>query len=605
MKDIRNELEELKKEVDSGALQLPAAERSRRPLVPIAAAAGLGLLALGISIYAVFFRGVEAEDAWELRPLTTFQGMEENPTWNPDGSLIAYDKPGPEGNDIYVIAASGGPPERLTRSPPYNALPRWSPTGEHIAYVSDRGAGLAICLIPQRGGDPREIVRTTDWARGAPLGAMPWSPDGKQLLFMRDDVLWRVDIGTLEESPFADAGVGVGGASWSPDGRWITFERWQDERPGLWVIAAKGGEPRPLVVDEHANAQPAWSADGRRLVFQSVHKGYPHLWEVEVSTRRLRQLTSGPVNDYSPTVARDGRVAFMQSREGADLYICRVADGGQRQVTFHRGGSYDPRFSPDGKKLLCVSNRSGEYQLWMRDLATDSERQLTFGPEECQGGDWSPDGRRIVFLSDRDGGLRLWLVNVDGGAPRQLMDRTVSLALPRWSPDGRAVSFLLEEHVWAVDPEHGNPKQLLTSVLRLGHQQEWFQFDWYLDSRRAVYSRRAEDGSGEPEMVVRELESGREVVLFRGVHAETIVAPDGRGVAFCRGAEFQQELCILRLRPPDSPDGLPEPIGEPQQLTDGKGAWHVHNGGWSPDSEEIVYTHAAPEGEILVIENYR
>ncbi len=604
-KDIRNELVELKQEVDSGALQIPAGERSRRSPVTIAAA-GLGVLALGISTYAVFFRREAAEDAWEIRPLTTFQGMEANPTWSPDGSLIAYDKPGPEGNDIYVIPASGGEPERLTRSPPYNWLPRWSPTGQYIAYASSRGTGFAVCLIPQRGGDPREIVRVADWVGWAELGAMPWSPDGKELLFTRGDALWKVDIATLEETRLNEEGDGGGSATWSPDGRWIAFERWRDERPAIWAIPAGGGEARPLVVDEHANGQPAWSADGRRLVFRSDRKGSsPHLWEVEVSTRRLRQLTRGPVNDYSPTVARDGRVAFGQAREGADLYICRIADGSKRQVTFHRGGSYDPRISLDGGRLLCVSNRSGEYQLWMLEPATRSERQLTFGPGECQAADWSPDGRRIVYLSDRDGSLRLWLLNMDGGAPRRLMDRTVSLALPRWSPDGRAVSFLVEEHVWAVDPDHGGPRRLLPGVLRLGHQREWLQFDWYLDGRRAVYSRQAEDGSGEPVMVVRDLESDREVVLFRGFHAETIVAPDGRAVAFCRGGEYQQELCVLRLRFPESPDGLPEPIGEPRQLTDGRGAWHVHNGGWSPDGEEIVYTHAAPEGEILVIENYR
>ncbi len=600
-KDIRNELEELKKELDSGELQVPVAERARRPVV--IAAVGLGALVLGISIYAVFFRRETAEDAWEIRPLTTMQGWEGSPTWSPDGSFIAYDKPGPGGEDIYVMASSGGDPLRLTRSPPSNTFPRWSPTGQVIAFVSSRGAETAICLIPALGGPARELVRITDWIGNA-LGAMPWSPDGTKLLFSRGGALWKIDIGTGEEARLTDPDVGGAAGTWSPNGKWIAFTRRQDERPELWLLPAEGGKPRPLLVDAHGNDAPAWSADGRRIVFQSDRTGASNLWEIEVTSGRLRQLTVG-VNVQDPTVARDGRVAFIQTREGADLYISRVADGSRRQITFHRGGSYAPRFAPDGSKLVYESNRSGDEEIWMLDLTTGAERQLTFDPAYDTAPDWSPDGRQVAFFSNRDGGPGLWILNVDGGAPRRLTDRKVSYSAPRWSPDGRAISFYVEKDVFAVDPDGGNPRQLLSGVLRPGHMNEASEFNWYRDSLHAVYTRRAEDGSGEPQMVLRDLESGREVVLFRGIHAETIVSPDGRAVAFSRGSPFQQELCVLRLGPPDSSGGLPEPIGDPQQLTDGKSVWHVHNGGFSPDGKEIVYTHAQPEGEIMVIENYR
>jgi len=602
VKDIRNELEELNKELDSGELQAPLVERARRPLATILTAAGLGVLALGISIYAVFFRGEAAEDAWEIRPLTTMQGWEGSPTWSPDGSLVAYDKPGPEGDDIYVMGSSGGDPVRLTRSPPGNREPRWSPTGQYIAYASERGADTAICLIPPLplGGPTRELLPIVHGS----LGAMPWSPDGKELLIPRDGALWKVDIGTGEETRLTDPGVWAELATWSPDGKWIAFSR--ADGSGLWLLPAGGGEPRRLLVDEHRNWGPAWSSDSQRILFSSDRAASSlDLWEVDVDSGRLRQLTSGPVQDEAPTVARDGRVAFAQAREGADLYIVRVTDGSRRQITFHRGGSYRPRFAPDGSKLVYESNRSGAYEIWTLDLATGTEQQLTFDHRYASSADWSPDGRQIVFFSNRDGDPRLWLLNEAGGAPRRLMDRAVSNSAPKWSPDGRAISFYVENDVWAVDPDGGNPRRLLSGVLRPGHMSEASEFNWYRDSRHAVYTRRAEDGSGEPQMVVRDLASGREVVLFRGAHAETIVAPDGRAVAFCRGSPFQQELCVLRLRPPDSSAGLPEPIGDPQQLTDGKGAWHVHNGGWSPDGKEIAYTHAAPESDILVIENYR
>jgi Tol biopolymer transport system component len=45
-------------------------------------------------------------------------------------------------------------------------------------------------------------------------------------------------------------------------------------------------------------------------------------------------------------------------------------------------------------------------------------------------------------------------------------------------------------------------------------------------------------------------------------------------------------------------------VGEPRRVTDAQGRWHVHMGGWSPDGKEIVYSHCAPQGDLLVIENY-
>ncbi len=156
-----------------------------------------------------------------------------------------------------------------------------------------------------------------------------------------------------------------------------------------------------------------------------------------------------------------------------------------------------------------------------------------------------------------------------------------------------------------MDSNGGKPRRLLSVVLQWG-ERCFSGFDWYRGSRHAVYTRYREDGSGGRELVARDLESDdREVVLFRGAPSEPSASPDGRAIAFCVGPNLRQDLWVLRLRPPDAPDGLPEPIGKPQQLTDGKGAWHAHFPGWSPNGEEIVYTHAAPESEILVIENYR
>jgi hypothetical protein len=57
-------------------------------------------------------------------------------------------------------------------------------------------------------------------------------------------------------------------------------------------------------------------------------------------------------------------------------------------------------------------------------------------------------------------------------------------------------------------------------------------------------------------------------------------------------------LAVLKLRAPSAPDGLPTAVGEPEYVVPTEGTWHVHNGGWSPDSKRIVYTHDQDYGDI-------
>ena len=57
-------------------------------------------------------------------------------------------------------------------------------------------------------------------------------------------------------------------------------------------------------------------------------------------------------------------------------------------------------------------------------------------------------------------------------------------------------------------------------------------------------------------------------------------------------------LAVLRLKPPSDANGLPTAVGEPEYVVQAEGSWHVHNGGWSPDSKRIVYMHDQDYGDI-------
>jgi Tol biopolymer transport system component len=163
----------------------------------------------------------------------------------------------------------------------------------------------------------------------------------------------------------------------------------------------------------------------------------------------------------------------------------------------------------------------------------------------------------------------------------------------RWSPQGDQIAFLVTGEdgkiLWTIQPDGQGARELIRNVTG---------FDWYLDSRRAIYTRAL---GSESELIAVDLETGQEQVLFVGPVTEIDVAPDGSSVAFCTGrGHMGMGLAILKLTPPSDPGGLPRAQGQPEfvvRATEGE-TWHIHNGGWSSDSRSLVYIQDQDYGDI-------
>ena len=316
-------------------------------------------------------------------------------------------------------------------------------------------------------------------------------------------------------------------------------------------------------------------------------------------------------------VSRQGALAYADSSSASGLYLMGLEGDAERRVTLTTSDNNFPRFSPDGKKIVYQSDRTGNEEIWLLDLETSSERQLTDHPAVDIQPDWSPDGDKIVFLSNRDGDFHVWVMNVDRGVPRRLTDHRILIRgtsavtyreiAPRWSPDGKAIGFIGAaeegEALWVVDPDGSNARSHFPGVVR---------FDWYRDSRHVVYTRLVEDAPTTRAMVVADLKSGQEATLYRGDHWELDVAPDGRAVSYCddlrpgAGAHelSGQALFLLRLAQPSAPGELPMALGPPERITDAN-VGVVLNGGWSPDGKKIVYSRMTQEADIHIAELYQ
>ena len=89
-------------------------------------------------------------------------------------------------------------------------------------------------------------------------------------------------------------------------------------------------------------------------------------------------------------------------------------------------------------------------------------------------------------------------------------------------------------------------------------------------------------------------------MLFEGPHVEINVARDGSAVSFCRSSShYDMNLQALRLTAPDPSDGLPRVASGPEIVAHGRGEWHVHNGGLTPDGQAVVYTRDTDTADIF------
>jgi dipeptidyl aminopeptidase/acylaminoacyl peptidase len=317
------------------------------------------------------------------------------------------------------------------------ADPELSPEGSFVAY-SVEAASLekdesetAIWMSPWAGGEALPMT-----AKGSSASSPRFSPDGKYLSFLasrksgKDDddeaesQVWLLDRRGGEAQQLTEVSQGVSGHEWSPDGKRM-------------VLLVKDPSPEELERQKHkeqgtkparAKAKPPHVID--RLQVKRDYEGYldrrrTHLYVLDVASKKLTQITSGDTDDRQPVWSPDGRlVAFVSNR------------------------TQDPDSSDDSNIWVVASDNP--------DLGKTLV-QVTHDPGSDEQPAWSPDGRWIAYVTNPHPEL-LWYAthqlalieapSASGGKPEprlliEALDRNASN--PSFAPDSSAVYFLLED----------------------------------------------------------------------------------------------------------------------------------------------------------------
>ncbi len=217
--------------------------------------------------------------------------------------------------DILVADANGRERRNLTPGPWFDMEPSWSPDGTMIAFRRDGD----IWAMKADGTSQHEVVDTGEIDL-APV----WSPDGTRLGFTSfpasgagPDTLWVVDLDGTDLTRLVEQ---AGSPTWSPDGRRLAFVRGTGQTASVFVANVDGSGLRELVKDA---AEPAWSPDGTRIAYLLLAGGcddHGQVWAIDVDGAHATRLTRDPVGAHAPTWSKDGaRLAYWSGPAGVPV----------------------------------------------------------------------------------------------------------------------------------------------------------------------------------------------------------------------------------------------------------------------------------------------
>jgi TolB protein len=246
--------------------------------------------------------------------------------------------------------------------------------------------------------------------------------------------IWTYELALREHRQRTSSAVDKRDPSWRADGA-IVFRSHNDE---LFVLEAEADEPTPLRDDIWPAFDPAWAPGDPRIAVAKVQtdlKDASAIWLVGMESGDQRVLTRGSGLRTHPVWSSDGsRLTYIRSfgYRGSELRTIRLADGEETVLLKDRHHNVHPEWSPDDKSIVYVSDRSGDYEIYIRELASGEDRRLT----ERSGLDvrptFSPDGQHIAYTSFVDGRLELWTVAEDGTAASRLFECETDVSDPAW-----------------------------------------------------------------------------------------------------------------------------------------------------------------------------
>ena len=399
------------------------------------------------------------ENGQNVQRLTVNKARDAYPRFSPDGKWIAFSSDRNGNLDVFIIPSSGGTAKQLTFHSADDTVLGWTPDGSGVLFSSNRGEDFMgmLYVVSVNGGMP--------WKAGPDMGnAASFSPDGKHIAYNpKGQVYWRKyyrgayatdvwieDVSTKKFTQLTDFDGLDSWPMWSGNDIYFVSDRDGNGLTNIWRESENGGKAEKVTSFKSGDVRfPSISADGKVIVFEHDFG----IWKFDTGSRKATPIKLD-INAETEENATETR-AFASEAEDYDLapgsrrlvvsvhgeiFTVPVEEGDIKQITDSPARERNVSYSPDGKWLSFISDRSGREEVYVTSVDGAGEAQKLTDIDALKlGYNWSPDSKTIAFTSSDD---KLRLVNVGSKQLTELdSSRYGNISTPQWSPDGKWLTY--------------------------------------------------------------------------------------------------------------------------------------------------------------------
>jgi Tol biopolymer transport system component len=263
--------------------------------------------------------------------------------------------------------------------------------------------------------------------------------------------------------------------AFSPDGRNLAFCRLAGFSTSEIYVLALDPNYRPagtatrLTNKKRWSVNPEWTVDGSGIIYVSSWLSIgPNLTYLDISTPQAVPQTI-PLIDRLREISLGRHLVYTRHIDDLNIWRAKIPRAGEppalsERLIFSTWNDRAPAYSPDGKKIVFNSTRSGTPEIWISNSDGSRPVQMTsFGGTFIGTMSWSPDGQRIVFHARPEGRANLFVIPAAGGSPKRLTTDSDDTH-PIYSRDGRWIYFGSSrsgiQQIWRMPAEGGEPKQI-------------------------------------------------------------------------------------------------------------------------------------------------